>query len=114
MNMYGYETMTTFWEDFSIADRFGISAIEDTYVRVFGEWRMNYKYLTELVLVLNWKIWQHYQSNDTLAKLYNELWTKTDEYAQTTLQGKEREYFYRVTDQRQVLVVRKMLLRYNV
>ena len=96
--MYGYETMTTFWEDFSIADRFGISAIEDTYVRAFGEWRFNYRYLTELVLVLNWKIWQHHEKNDDFAKLYNELWLKTDEYANSTLQGKELEYFFRITD----------------
>ena len=26
----GYELQTTFWNDFSIADRFGLSAIQDT------------------------------------------------------------------------------------
>ena len=30
----GYEPITTFWQDFSIADKFGIAAIEDTYRRV--------------------------------------------------------------------------------
>lgn len=33
MNINGYETITTFWDDFSIADRFGIAAIKDTYKR---------------------------------------------------------------------------------
>lgn len=28
----GYELQTTFWNDFSIADRFGLSAIQDTAV----------------------------------------------------------------------------------
>ena len=52
----GYTQITTFFEDFSIADHFGIAAIRDTYKRAFNEWKNDYKYLTELVLVLNWKI----------------------------------------------------------
>ena len=60
MRENGYELQTTFWEDFSIADRFGLSAIQDTFKRAFEEWKNNYKYLTELILVLNHKIWQYY------------------------------------------------------
>ena len=48
-----YEPKTTFWMDFSIADRFGANAIKDTYNRAFKEWKTNYIYLTELVIVLN-------------------------------------------------------------
>ncbi len=33
MRENGYELQTTFWEDFSIADRFGLSAIQDTFKR---------------------------------------------------------------------------------
>lgn len=55
MRENGYELQTTFWEDFSIADRFGLSAIQDTFKRAFEEWKNNYKYLTELILVLNHK-----------------------------------------------------------
>ena len=74
MNVNGYETMTTFWQDFSIADRFGIEAVKDTYKRAFTEWKSNYKYLTELVMVLNWKIWEHYEKNNKeLSKVYNDL-----------------------------------------
>ena len=53
----GYNVQTTFWEDFSAADIFGLSAIQDTFNRAFEEWKGNCKYLTELVLVLNHKIW---------------------------------------------------------
>ena len=42
---------TTFWDDFSIAERFGENAILDTYKRAMKEWKSNYKYLTELVIV---------------------------------------------------------------
>ena len=53
----GYKTITSFWSDFSIADHFGEKGIKDTFQKVFEEWKGNYKYLTELVLVLNHKIW---------------------------------------------------------
>ena len=56
--MTGYHPLTTFWQDFSIADSFGMDAVKDTYQRAFSEWRTDYTYLTELVMVLNWKIWQ--------------------------------------------------------
>ncbi len=36
MQENGYELQTTFWEDFSIADRFGLIAILDTFSRVSG------------------------------------------------------------------------------
>lgn len=98
MNINGYETITTFWQDFSIADRFGIKAIKDTFNRAFNEWKNDYKYLTELVMVLNHKIWQHVDINNEYAQLYNELWSKADEYACENLHGDEAAYFFRVTD----------------
>lgn len=98
MNFNGYETKTTFWEDFSIADVFGIGAVKDTYNRAFKGWKDNYEYLTELVMVLNWKIWQHYENNEPLARVYNDLWQQADSYAVNNLKGEELDYFYRTTD----------------
>lgn len=98
MNMNGYETMTTFWEDFSIADMFGEEAIRDTYNRAFKHWKHDYKYLTELVMVLNWKIWQHYEDNEPISIVYNELWERADLYACENLEGEEARYFFDVTD----------------
>ena len=37
----GYNVQTTFWEDFSAADIFGLSAIQDTFNRAFEEWKGN-------------------------------------------------------------------------
>ena len=98
MNVNGYETMTTFWMDFSIADKFGVSAIKDTYNRAFKEWKNNYKYLTELVMVLNWKIWQHYKTNQAYAEVYDLLWRQADDYARENLKGDELKYFYKTTN----------------
>lgn len=98
MSMIGYEPKTTFWMDFSIADKFGIEAIVDTYNHAFKEWHTDHIYLTELVMVLNHKIWQWYEKNDTIASVYDKLWRKADEWAQENLHGKELQYFYEVTD----------------
>ena len=89
----------TFWSDFTIADAFGINAIKDTYKRAFAEWKSDYKMLTELVMVLNHKIWQHYeQDHSEYAELYNNLWGQADTYAMDNLKGEELSYFLEVTD----------------
>lgn len=100
--MTGYKPITTFWQDFSIADRFGINGIKSTFIRAFHEWKSNYKYLTELVMVLNHKIAYHYNPEkgaaNVLANLYNELWEKADNYANENLKDEEYAYFYHITD----------------
>lgn len=93
------ERETTFWTDFSIADRFGTSAVRETFQRAFDEWKSNYKYLTELVIVLNRKIWEHYEKwNKILAKVYNDIWQMADSYAYENLKDEELKYFIHTTD----------------
>lgn len=94
----GYKPITTIYQDFSIADAFGESAIRDTYNRIFDEWKGNYKYLTELVMALNWKIWEHHEKNYQIATIYNELWEKADNYAIENLKDDELTYFFQTTD----------------
>ena len=94
----GYEMTTTFWQDFSIADIFGEAAVVDTYERAFEEWKNDYVYLTELVIVLNHKIWQHYETRERLARVYNDLWEKADNYACEHLKGEELSFFFHITD----------------
>lgn len=98
MQMSGYEPKTTFWSDFTIADKYGITAIKDTYKRAFEEWKNDYIYLTELVMVLNHKIWQWYETNEDIASVYNELWTEADMWAGDNLKGDEAAYFYQTLD----------------
>ena len=38
MRLLDYECQTTFWQDFSIAEKFGKEAIIDTYKRAKKEW----------------------------------------------------------------------------
>ena len=93
----GYTPITTFWQDFCIADAFGVDAIKDTYNRAFKEWKSNYKYLTELVMVLNHRIWRWYERNDQYASLYDTLWEKTNDYALNNLKGDELRYYLTTT-----------------
>lgn len=94
----GYKLMTTFMQDFIIAEKFGIKAITDTYKRALAEWKNDYKYLTELVMVLNWRSFQNYKVNNVFSQLYAELYYAADEYACTHLKGDELEYYYDTTD----------------
>lgn len=89
----GYEMKTTFWQDFTIADAFGKKAIEDTYRMSFNGWKNNYVYMTELTLVLNWKLWQHYNKHDKLWMIYNDLYLKCDRWCMNNLKGAEMDYF---------------------
>lgn len=96
--MTGYKPQTTFYMDFSIADHFGEYAIKDTYERAFEAWKTNVEYLTELVMVLNWKIWEHYETKPDLAAVYNDLFERASEYAVTNLEGDDLAYYYKTTD----------------
>lgn len=90
---------TTFWNDFSIADAFGTAAIQDTFNRAFGEWKFHYKYLTELVMVLNHKCWYWYEhKNSAYAELYSRLYDQANDYALDNLKGDELQFFFEVTD----------------
>lgn len=94
----GYKPKTTFYMDFSIADKFGADAIKDTYNRAFNEWKNDYEYLTELVMVLNWKAWEHSENNVKYTILYNELWEEADNYALKNLKDEKLDYFCKTTD----------------
>lgn len=93
------EMKTTFWNDFSIADKFGIDAIKDTAKRAFDEWKDNVEYITEFIIVLNWKIWAHWENgNLEVSKVYDELWRQYHQWAVENLKGKDLEYYVRTTD----------------
>ena len=98
--MIGYELITTFYEDFSIAEMFGgTKAIKDTYKRVLKDWGNNYKYITELYMILNWKIWKKQEKKQyEFSDLYYELWTDLEEWVDDHFSDDEMKYFIRTTD----------------
>ncbi len=95
----GYKMKTTFWGDFTVAEILeGEKGVEDTYKRAFESWKDDKEYATELSLVLNWKIWQHHIENEKLAKVYDKLWAKIDNYIMDNWKGEELQYYIRQTD----------------
>lgn len=96
-NEMGYDTITTYWEDFSIADHFGKAAIIDTFKRALLN--TDYKMMTELCMVLNHKIWNHYnKGNMPYAETYNDLWEKCKETIYKTFNKEQLRYYYEITD----------------
>lgn len=95
----GYVSKTTFYSDFRIADAFGMDAVKDTYKRAFEEWKDNVEYLTELVIVLNMKCWEHYhKENFKLSALYSDLYYEARDYALDNLKDDDFQYFWKWTD----------------
>ena len=108
----GYQTITTFYQDFSIADVLsGVEGVKDTYERS-KHWISDYKMWTELCMVLNWKSWEWYdkaqEENDEVEKkekedlcsLYIKLYEEaSDAYHDRYKDDEEAEwYFFKITD----------------
>lgn len=100
--MFGYKQISTFFSDFSIAEIYSRNkekAVRETFKLAFKGWKDNYKMLTELVMVLNWKSWQHAEKGDyDLSEVYVELYEKAREYAFENLKDEELKYFFDTTD----------------
>ena len=99
MELSGYETKTTFYSDYTIADAFGEAAVIDTFERSFESFGSNVVYMTEMSIVLNHKLWEHYHAgNERLLNVYDMLWKKLDEYCINTFKGDDLSYYLHTTD----------------
>lgn len=98
LEMSGYEPKTTFWSDFTIAEAFGEKAVKDTFKRAFGEWQTDKVYITELALILNWKIWYWNEKNQSYAKMYDSMWKEVDAWCMDNLKGDDLQYYLQTTD----------------
>ena len=95
----GYKPKTTYYEDFGIAEPFGIKALQDTLNKAIKETQNNIVNKTELVMVLNHKIWEHYYSgHQALARWYDQQWKALHNKMCNTLKGEELSYYLQTTD----------------
>lgn len=97
-NDMGHKRLTTFFSDLSIAEWYGIPSVKDTFNNVMKHWSKDTKYFTEFVICLNHKIWQHYEDDEPLARVYNELWEKASAYVEANWKGDDLSYYYQMTD----------------
>jgi hypothetical protein len=99
MRLLDYECQTTFWQDFSIAEKFGKEAIIDTYKRSKKEWGKDKIYGTELSMVLNHKCWFHYEArNIEISQLYSELWAEYHDFVLDNWKSEDLAYYLKTTD----------------
>jgi len=112
-----YEPKYTFYADFAIAEFCEVymsdkNAIKNTYKNVVESWGDNIEAMTEIVLVLNHKIWSFYEEVDStylgvpketamkLAEIYNDLWDKAKDfiYKKFGENSEAMSYYFSVTD----------------
>ena len=97
--MCGYTQRTTFWDDFTIAEKFGLPAIERTYRNAFNSWKNDVVFITELVLVLNWKMLYMDERHMTeKSVMYYKCWVELSNWCERHLEAGAYEYFILVTD----------------
>lgn len=98
-SLCGYTQRTTFWDDFTIAERWGVKAIEDTYRNAFNSWKNDVVFITELVLVLNWKMLYMDEKHMTeKSVMYYKCWVELSNWCERHLEAGAYEYFLNVTD----------------
>ena len=94
-----YVPRTTWWHDFNEAEKDGIIDIKNTFNKFFEIAKQDYKKLTELVMITNWKLWQYHElGNEELSMFYQKLYEEADVYACNHLKGDELIYFFRTVD----------------
>ena len=98
-SLCGYTQRTTFWDDFTIAERFGVKAIKDTYKNAFQSWKHDIVFIVELVLVLNWKMLYMDERHMTeKSVMYYKCWVELSNWCERHLEAGAYEYFILVTD----------------
>lgn len=86
--------MTSSHADLTIAERFSLGAIKQTYRAYMRDWRENVVFMTEFCTALNHKIYEVAldHKHNPLADLYVELFEKVRNYCENTFTGEELRY----------------------
>ena len=99
----GFKSSTTLWGDFGVADVFAQAEdnnnpILSTYRRAYKQYKDDREGGTELSMVLNHKIWEWYEKDEKIARVYDKLWAKFDNYIMNNWKGDDLNYYLRATD----------------
>lgn len=96
---FGYETISTFYSDLTIADAYGKNGVLDTFKRVIKHWFKDRDMFTEFVICLNVKAWQHHgEGNQQLSALYSDLFYKAKDKVYDEWSKEDIRYFFEMTD----------------
>ena len=94
-----YQPKTNFWDMFTEVEP-KEEKIKQLAETLFKKYENDYKALTELVMVINHKSWEHSNHNTVLSILYSNLYYKYDQMAMKVLdKNKETiEYYFKTLD----------------
>ena len=87
-----------FYQQFSEAEKGGHDKVVEKFYELFEQAKSDYKKMTELYVITNHKIWDSLQPDQSLARLYDNLWNKVGQWVDNHFTEDEFNYFYRVTD----------------
>lgn len=95
----GYKLVSTFWNDFLIADAFGENSIKDTFRRAFSVWKDDTTYGMELAIVMSLKSgWWYGKNGNKFSALYSELYDKIDGYIMSHYKKDDVRRYLEITD----------------
>lgn len=95
---------TLFWSDFTVAEVLGKKALEDTWTKVGDINKLQPAVLTELIVVLNHKLWQFHdmgRMSSPMYDLYEKWYNQARKRAVSPSNGwsqEDRDHFFYVTD----------------
>lgn len=93
---YGF--YTTFYTDFHIAEVLGgLPAVKDTFNRAWKEWKDDILYVTEMYVVICWRM-DNPKIDDETRKYYYKKKCEMDDYIFKHYKDEELQYFIRFTD----------------
>ena len=92
-----------FWQAFTDAEEAGTATVATVASIMYQRWRDSIRELTDLVMVINHKSWDHYRNgNEGFQELYSDLYYEYYEKAIDYLEKKDRNdeisYFIRTLD----------------
>ena len=100
----GYKPFTTFYDDFTIADFFGLDSIKKMYKGIFNRWKKQVKFITELALVLYYKYVEFNERAQfdskyiPVSEWYRETFINLQEWGYNNYEGEDLMYFYNTLD----------------
>ena len=94
----GYKMQTTFFQDFAIADKFGIKAIDETFNISFNNYKDNLIYITELAIVMSNKSCEWYGRDEERMQRYADYYHHVDEWCMKRFKGAELKFYLDTTD----------------